>query len=102
LLLRSVSVSWALGLDAVVFGLWHAVLQYNGFAGQRSMVRLTATGGGTAAYALLGLLLALVRQAAGGLLAAIVAHGVLDVLMFAGMYVRRRQLRAMAGGARTA
>jgi hypothetical protein len=41
-------------------------------------------------------LLALVRQAAGGLLAAIIAHGVLDVLMFAGMLVRRRQLRLMA------
>ena len=66
------------------------------------MARLAATGGGTAAYALLGLLFALVRQAAGGLLAAIIAHGVLDVLMFAGMFVRRRQLRAMAGGARTA
>ena len=92
LLLRSVSVPWALGLDAVVFGLWHAALQYNGFAAQRGVARLAATGGGTAVYALLGLLLALVRQAAGGLLAAIIAHGVLDVLMFAGMFVRRRQL----------
>ncbi|HKO23348.1 MAG TPA: hypothetical protein VJY65_01265 [Chloroflexota bacterium] len=41
-------------------------------------------------------MLALVRQATGGLLAAIIAHGVLDVLMFAGMVVRRRQLRRMA------
>jgi membrane protease YdiL (CAAX protease family) len=41
-------------------------------------------------------LLGLVRQATGGLLAAIIAHGVLDVLMFAGMVVRRRQLRLMA------
>ena len=61
------------------------------------LARLVAAGGGTAAYALLGLLLAVVRQAAGGLLASIIAHGVLDVLMFAGMVVRRRQLRLPVG-----
>jgi membrane protease YdiL (CAAX protease family) len=96
LLLRTLSVPWALGLDAVVFGLWHAALLYNACAGRRGVARLAATGGGTALYTLLGLLLALVRHVAGGLLAAIVAHGVLDVLMFAGMVVRRRQLRLMA------
>ena len=96
LLLGTLSVPWALGLDAAVFGLWHAALLYNGCAGRRGVARLAATGGGTAAYTLLGLLLALVRQAAGGLLAAIIAHGVLDALMFAGMVVRRRQLRLMA------
>ena len=96
LLLRTLSVPWAVGLDAVVFGLWHTALLYNGCAGRRGVGRLAATGGGTAVYMLLGLLLALVRQAAGGLLAAIIAHGVLDVLMFAGMVVRRRQLRRMA------
>ena len=97
LLLRTVSVPWAIGLDAVVFGLWHVALQYNGCAGRRGVARLAAAGGGTAAYALLGLLLAVVRQAAGGLLASIIAHGVLDVLMFAGMVVRRRQLRLPVG-----
>ena len=96
LLLRTLSVPWAVGLDAVVFGLWHTALLYNGCAGRRGVARLAATGGGTALYTLLGLLLALVRQAAGGLLAAIIAHGVLDVLMFAGMVARRRQLRLMA------
>jgi membrane protease YdiL (CAAX protease family) len=96
LLLRTLSVPWAVGLDAVVFGLWHAALLYNGCAGRRGVARLAATGGGIAVYTLLGLLLALVRQAAGGLLAAIIAHGVLDVLMFAGMVVRRRQLRRIA------
>jgi len=96
LLLRTLSVPWALGLDGVVFGLWHAALLYNGCTGRRGVARLAATGGGTAVYMLLGLLLALVRQAAGGLLAAIIAHGVLDVLMFAGMVLRRRQLRRMA------
>ena len=95
-LLRTLSVPWALGLDAVVFGLWHAALLYNGCAGRHGVARLAATGGGTALYTLLGFLLALVQQAAGGLLAAIIAHGVLDVLMFAGMVVRRRQLRLMA------
>jgi membrane protease YdiL (CAAX protease family) len=96
LFLRTVSVPWALGLDALVFGLWHAALLYNGCAGRRGVARLAATGGGTALYTLLGLLLALVRQVAGGLLAAIIAHGVLDALMFAGMVVRRRQLRLTA------
>jgi membrane protease YdiL (CAAX protease family) len=96
LFLRTLSVPWALGLDALVFGLWHAALLYNGCAGRRGVARLAATGGGTALYTLLGLLLALVRQVAGGLLAAIIAHGVLDALMFAGMVVRRRQLRLTA------
>ena len=63
---------------------------------QRCVARLAATCGGTAVYTLLGLLLGLVRQATGGLLAATIAHGVLDVLMFAGMVVRRRQLRLRA------
>jgi uncharacterized protein len=97
LLLRTLSVPWALGLDAAVFGLWHTALLYNGCAGRRGVARLAATGGGTAVYTLLGLLLALVRQAAGGLFAAIIAHAVLDTLMFVGMVVRRRQLRLMAG-----
>jgi membrane protease YdiL (CAAX protease family) len=79
-------------LGGVVFGLWHIALQYNGFSHQRGRVRWAATAGGTGAYALLGVLLAAVRQAADGLLAAVVAHGILDVCMFIGMYVRRRQL----------
>jgi membrane protease YdiL (CAAX protease family) len=81
-------------VDAAVFGLWHTVLQYNGFASQRGLARLGATAGGTLVYALLGVLLALVRQDTGGLAPAIVAHGVLDVLMFVGMYVRRSTLAA--------
>ncbi len=80
--------------DAVVFGLWHTTLQYNGFTSQRGLARFGAAAGGTLVYALLGALLALVRQGTGGLAPAIVAHGVLDVLMFIGMYVRRSTLAA--------
>ncbi len=92
LLARSVTAAWAIGLDAAAFGLWHLVLQYNGFTSQRGLTRWLASVGGVLVYALLGLLLALVRHATGGLLAPLLAHGVLDVLMFAGMYLRRRQL----------
>lgn len=96
LLARSVTTAWAIGLDAAAFGLWHLMLQYNGFASQQGLARWLASAGGVLVYALLGLLLALVRHATGGLLAPLLAHGVLDVLMFAGMYVRRRQLSASA------
>ena len=92
LLARSVPAAWAIGLNAIAFGLWHFVLQYNGFTSQRGLTRWLAAAGGVAVYALLGLLLALVRHATGGLLAPLLAHGVLDILMFAGMYVRRGQL----------
>jgi len=92
LLIRATAPRPAVLLDAVAFGLWHVVLQYNGFSSQRGVARWAATAGGSGVYALLGLLLAAVRQATGGLLAAVVAHGILDVCMFIGMYVRRRQL----------
>jgi len=94
LLMRATAPGAAVLLDAVAFGLWHVALQYNGFGSQRGVARWGATAGGAGVYALLGLLLAAVRQAAGGLLAAVVAHGILDVCMFIGMYVRRRQLAA--------
>lgn len=89
---RVIAVPWTIVGVAAAYGLWHAVLQYNGFASRQGVARVAAAAGGTAIYTLLGLLLAIVRQAAGGLAAPLIAHGVLDVLMFAGMYVRRRQL----------
>jgi len=92
LLVRATAPWPAVLLDAAVFGLWHVTLQYNGFKSQRGAARWAAATGGSGVYTLLGLLLATVRQAAGGLLAAIMAHGILDVCMFIGMYVRRRQL----------
>jgi len=91
LLTRATTPYRAVLLDGAAFGLWHVALQYNGFSLQRGRIRWAATAGGTGVYALLGVLLAAVRQAADGLLAAVVAHGILDVCMFIGMYVRRRQ-----------
>lgn len=92
LLVRAAGARTGVLLDAAVFGLWHATLQYNGFTSARGLARWGAALGGTGVYGLLGFVLAIVRQSAGGLLAAIVAHGVLDVCMFIGMYARRRQL----------
>ncbi len=94
LLARVVGAPYVVGLDAAAFGLWHTTLQYNGFAHQSRLARVGATVGGTILYALLGFVQALVRQRTDSLLAAIVAHGVLDVLMFVGMYVRRGRLTA--------
>ena len=42
LLLRTLSVPWALGLDGVVFGLWHAALLYNGCTGRRGVVSVSS------------------------------------------------------------
>ena len=92
LLTRAASPRLAVPLDAVVFGLWHVTLQYNGFGSQRGVARWGAAAGASSVYAGLGLILAAVRQVGGGLFAAVVAHGILDVCMFIGMYVRRRQL----------
>lgn len=93
LMLQSLPASRAVAYSAVVFGLWHTGLQYYSFASQRGLTRLGATLGGTLVYGLLGVLLALVRQRTGGLAPAIVAHGVLDVFMFVGMFVRRSTMR---------
>lgn len=92
LLARALSAPWTVALDAIVFGLWHTTLQYTGFSSQSGAARWAATAGGALVYALLGLLLALLRQATGGLAAPLIAHGLLDVFMFVGMFVRRRQL----------
>ncbi len=92
LLVQAVGVPRSAALDALAFGLWHVVLQYNGFAGLRGPGRWGAALGGSLVYAVLGLILSVVRQSGGGLLAALVAHGVLDILMFAAMFVRRRQI----------
>lgn len=96
LLAHAVSAPWTVALNAIVFGLWHVTLQYTGFSSQSGAARWAAALGGACVYALLGLLLALVRDGAGGLLAPIITHGVLDVFMFIGMFVRRRQLAANA------
>lgn len=96
LLSRAASVPWTVALDAIVFGLWHFTLQYAGFSSQRGPARWAAACGGACVYALLGVLLALARDGTGGLLAPIVAHGVLDICMFVGMFVRRRQFAANA------
>ncbi len=92
LLVRAVGVPRSAAFDALAFGLWHVVLQYNGFASVRGLGRWGAALGGSLVYAVLGLILSVARQSGGGLLAAIVAHGVLDILMFAAMFVRRRQI----------
>lgn len=89
LLTHVVSISNAVLLAALIFGSWHIVLQYNGLASLKGIARLGASLGGAVLYTLLGLELSLVRQGAGGLLAPIITHGVLDVLMFAFMVVRR-------------
>ena len=89
LLARVASVSWTVVLDAVCFGLWHVVLQYNGFTAQRGLSRVATAAGASTAYGLLGLLLALVRASSGALLPALVAHGLLDIVMFGAMYLRR-------------
>lgn len=94
LLARSLEWPWALAWSAIIFGLWHSALQYSGFSSQSGAARWAATIGGTLVYALLGLLLVLVRHYGDGLLAPIIAHGLLDVGMFAGMYVRRQSLAA--------
>lgn len=95
-LLREVAAPWAVSLDALAYGLWHGVLQYNGFSSQRGLARWAASAAGTAVYVALGLLLALVRQVTGGLLGPIIAHGLLDVGMFIGMYLRRGAAPAAA------
>ncbi len=92
LLAQAVGVPRSAAFDAIAFGLWHVVLQYNGFASVRGPGRWGAALGGSLVYAVLGLILSVVRQSGGGLLAAIVAHGVLDILMFAAMFARRRQM----------
>ena len=79
-------------ISGVTFGLWHTVLQYQSYKGQRQAIRLCATVGGVIAYATLGSLLSYLRQADGSIVAPIVAHGALDLGMFALMVVRRRQL----------
>lgn len=94
LLVQSLPTSRAVAFSALVFGLWHTGLQYYSFASQRGLTRLGATLGGTLVYGLLGVLLALVRQRTGGLAPAIVAHGVLDVFMFIGMFARRSTMRS--------
>jgi len=81
----------AVGIGAVCYGLWHGVLQINTFAARSCRARYASAAGGTATYILLGLVLAALRQATGSLAAPLVAHGVLDMGMFAGMYARRRQ-----------
>ena len=96
LLSRAVSGPWSVALCAIVFGLWHLMLQYSGFSSQPGVARWVAAWGGVCVYALLGLLLALVRSDTGGLLAPIITHGVLDVFMFLGMFVRRPPLMAGA------
>lgn len=95
LLARVVSVPWVIALDAIAFGLWHLLLQYYG-SSQKGLARWGNAGGGVVVYGLLGLLLVLVRQGTGGLAPCIVAHGLLDVFMFVGMYVRRAQLSAVS------
>jgi len=102
LLVQAVGVPRSAAFDAIAFGLWHVVLQYNGFAGLRGPGRWGAALGGSLVYAVLGLILSVVRQSGGGLLAAIVAHGVLDILMFAAMFVRRRQILRAGAWTRSA
>ncbi len=89
LLTRVLPVSNAIIVAALVFGSWHIVLQYNGLASLKGIARLASALGAAALYTLLGLELSLVRQGTGGLLTPLVTHGVLDVLMFAFMVLRR-------------
>ncbi len=92
LLVQAVGVPRSAAFDAFAFGLWHVVLQYNGFASLRGPGRWGAALGGSLVYAVLGLILSVVWQSGGGLAAVIVAHGILDILMFAAMFVRRHQI----------
>ena len=89
LLNRTFATPYTVALDAAAYGRWHVVLQLNAFAGQQGVRRAAAAAGGVIAYGLLGVALAVLRQRAGGLAAPIVAHGLLDIGMFAGMYLRR-------------
>ncbi len=91
LLGRTLSGAAAFVAGAGVFGLWHFTIQYNGLVGQRGMARLLAALAGVLAYTALGGLLVLVRIAGGGLAAPLMAHGVLDLGMFLGLYVLRER-----------
>ena len=91
LLVRAVAAPWAVGIDAVAYGLWHAALQANSLGGRRGSIRWLAPLAGTGIYGLLGVLLAAVRMVGDSLASPIAAHGVLDVVMFLAMLVRREQ-----------